>query len=205
MSPVNPVQSPKRLAIVEAAARVFSEQGLARTRMADVAEAADVGKGTVYEYFKSKDDLVFAVLELHDQQIKSSVLAELESASGARERLEAMFRQAAEVIRQHVHSQPMYMEFWAGSRSGPREDEFTRFCADNYQAWRDLVEGVLRAGQAEGAIRADIDLQSVTTMLVAAFDGLGFSYYFDRSLPIDTIASGFLDALCTGICVPEPT
>ena len=50
----------KRPRLVEAAAAVFAEKGYASTRVADIAVRAGVGKGTVYEYFSSKDELLFA-------------------------------------------------------------------------------------------------------------------------------------------------
>ncbi len=51
----------RRDTILEAAARVFGEKGAAQATMDDVAEAAAVSKGTLYLYFKSKDDLFLAL------------------------------------------------------------------------------------------------------------------------------------------------
>ena len=51
----------KRDSLVKAAASVFASQGFSRARIADIAEAADVGKGTIYEYFDSKEELFLAV------------------------------------------------------------------------------------------------------------------------------------------------
>ena len=53
----------KRPRLVEAACAVFAEKGYASTRVAEIAERAGVGKGTVYEYFSSKEELLFAVFE----------------------------------------------------------------------------------------------------------------------------------------------
>jgi len=53
----------RREAILEAAATVFGEKGAHAATMAEVAEAADVSKGTVYLYFPSKDDLFLALTE----------------------------------------------------------------------------------------------------------------------------------------------
>ena len=53
----------KKTLIIRAAAGVFAEKGFVKTLMAEVAAAAGIGKGTVYEYFRSKDDLFFAVYE----------------------------------------------------------------------------------------------------------------------------------------------
>ena len=53
----------KQKQIIRAAAEVFAKKGFARTVMADIALQAGIGKGTTYEYFKSKEDLFFAVFQ----------------------------------------------------------------------------------------------------------------------------------------------
>jgi AcrR family transcriptional regulator len=56
-------QQRKREALVEAGYRVMSERGIDQATMQEIAELADVGAGTVYSYFKSKDELAIAVME----------------------------------------------------------------------------------------------------------------------------------------------
>jgi len=59
----------KRDRLVEAARLVLHQQGIERTTLADIAEVADVPVGNVYYYFKTKDDLVQAVVEAHARDI----------------------------------------------------------------------------------------------------------------------------------------
>jgi AcrR family transcriptional regulator len=65
-------QQRKREALVEAGYKVMSERGIDYATMQEIAEVADVGAGTVYSYFKSKDDLAIAVLErlMHDLALR---------------------------------------------------------------------------------------------------------------------------------------
>jgi AcrR family transcriptional regulator len=56
-------QQRKREALVQAGYKVMSERGIDSATMLEIAELADVGAGTVYSYFKSKDELAVAVLE----------------------------------------------------------------------------------------------------------------------------------------------
>jgi AcrR family transcriptional regulator len=67
----------KRERLVTAAYELVYRQGVVRTTLADIAEAADVPPGNVYYYFKTKDDIVAAVVGAHVQQIEST-LNELE-------------------------------------------------------------------------------------------------------------------------------
>jgi AcrR family transcriptional regulator len=68
-------QERKREALVQAGYRVMSAKGIDLATMQEIADLADVGAGTVYSYFKSKDDLAIAVLErvMHDLALRIEV------------------------------------------------------------------------------------------------------------------------------------
>jgi AcrR family transcriptional regulator len=69
-------QQRKREALVQAGYKVMSERGIDSATMLEIAELADVGAGTVYSYFKSKDELAVAVLErvLHDLALRIEII-----------------------------------------------------------------------------------------------------------------------------------
>jgi AcrR family transcriptional regulator len=81
----------KRERLVEGATALFHEQGVHRTTLADVAERSDVPIGNVYYYFKTKDELVGAVVDHHREQART-VLASLERHRTPRARLKALAR-----------------------------------------------------------------------------------------------------------------
>ncbi|MFJ1864782.1 TetR/AcrR family transcriptional regulator [Streptomyces sp. NPDC088097] len=79
----------KRQRLTAAAARVLHEQGVERTTIADIAQAADVPVGNVYYYFKTKDELIEAALSEHTRHL--GVLTErLDALSDPRERLKGL-------------------------------------------------------------------------------------------------------------------
>jgi AcrR family transcriptional regulator len=96
--------SGKRERLVAAACDLVYRQGVARTTLADIAEAADVPVGNVYYYFKTKDDIIATVLHHHADQLASGV-AELERRHHSpKARLKALIRLLAgrrEIIAQH--------------------------------------------------------------------------------------------------------
>jgi AcrR family transcriptional regulator len=82
----------KRERLVTAAQDLVYRQGVARTTLADIASAADVPVGNVYYYFKTKDDIIGAVVQTQAQQIEST-LAELERRHRSpKARLKALVR-----------------------------------------------------------------------------------------------------------------
>jgi len=83
----------KRERLIAAASRLLHEQGVERTTLADIAKAADVPAGNVYYYFKTKDDVVRAVIEGHAQQIRAT-LASIEARHRSpKTRLKAFVRE----------------------------------------------------------------------------------------------------------------
>jgi AcrR family transcriptional regulator len=94
----------KRERLVTAAQELVYRQGVARTTLAHIAEAADVPVGNVYYYFKTKDEIVLAVVQTQVQQIEST-LADLERRHRSpKSRLKALVRFLAE----HADSTAQY-------------------------------------------------------------------------------------------------
>ncbi len=63
MSPIRVDKEEKRKEILKAALVVFSQKGFHKTSMNDIAQKAEIGKGTLYDYFKSKDELFLSLLD----------------------------------------------------------------------------------------------------------------------------------------------
>src|SRR5438477_9084222 len=86
----------KRERLVAAAGDLLHRQGVATTTLAQVAVAADVPPGNVYYYFKTKDDLVRAVIESRTEQVVA-MLESLQPRRGPAARLKALARQWADM------------------------------------------------------------------------------------------------------------
>jgi len=65
----------KRERLIAAAAQLLHQQGIERTTLAEIATAADVPAGNVYYYFKTKDDVIAAVIEAHARQVETTLAA----------------------------------------------------------------------------------------------------------------------------------
>jgi AcrR family transcriptional regulator len=72
----------KRERLVAAAVELLHQRGVERTTLADIAAAADVPAGNVYYYFKTKDDVIAAVIEAHKHQVRAT-LAEIDARYAA--------------------------------------------------------------------------------------------------------------------------
>lgn len=81
----------KRERLVEAAARLFYEQGVERTTIAEIAAAADVPAGNVYYYFKTKDEIVDAVVAARTAEVEATFAGLAEQHAAPADRLKALF------------------------------------------------------------------------------------------------------------------
>ena len=193
----------KRDRPLRAAATVFARQGFTTTTVADIAAEAGVGKGTVYEYFASKDALYLVVLEQINLRIRVRVDGLLAQQDSALAKLRALLLEGAEIVVEQRELYPMSLDFWAASRGTSAEDRFSTACERQYREYRELIAAVVRKGQAAGEFRPEIDAEGVATLLVATFDGLGMQCWIDPSLDAVQASTAFADALCLGLCTQD--
>jgi TetR/AcrR family transcriptional regulator, fatty acid metabolism regulator protein len=103
----------KRADIVKAAADVFSRTGYHETKMQDIAEAAEIGKGTIYEYFRTKEDLFLAVYDAWMSEYEEVVRLRVDAATDAISKVDAIRDSAVEFYETRGTQAPLLLEFWA--------------------------------------------------------------------------------------------
>lgn len=163
----------RRKAILDAAERVFFARGLEKATMDEVAEEAEFSKGTIYLYFKNKEDLYLAIIARGSAILKSLFLrAQAEPGSG----LEKVCR-IGEAYCEFARAYPDYFNAMLYFES----TEFERLVADSPSAqacWCltdeifAIVIDALKQGMADGSVRADIDASLVATLLWAQMTGV---------------------------------
>src|SRR5947207_11682141 len=91
----------KRQRLIAAASQLLHQQGVEKTTLADIAQAADVPAGNVYYYYKTKDDIIAAVIEAHVQRSKTALASIDSSHRSPKSRLKALvgeYARQSEVI-----------------------------------------------------------------------------------------------------------
>ena len=87
--------------IINAAAHLFAEKGFHRTTTRDIADAADVSEGTLYNYFESKDDLLLDIMDMLDDLPSNADQIDQMASEDAREFLVTMMKGRREIIDQY--------------------------------------------------------------------------------------------------------
>ena len=185
----------KRPRLVKAATGVFAEKGYAATRVSDIATRAGIGKGTVYEYFTSKKELLFAVFESINEDVTARMNVVLDDDEPTQEQLFNLLRLGAEVITEQRELQPVVLDFWAASRGGGFEEHYREAVVASYTLYRRLIADFIRNGQLQGKFRSDVAADALAAIVVATVDGLGIQHYFDRSMDPRSITEEFAHLL----------
>src|SRR4051794_17114401 len=91
----------KRARILEAAVKIFAEKGFYNARVSEIAHVAGVADGTIYLYFKSKDDLLISLFEDRMEQVNHNLRAALAGEGDPVEKLRRALAAHFALIEQH--------------------------------------------------------------------------------------------------------
>ena len=159
--------------IVRSAIDCFSKYGFDRSRMDDIAQTADLSKGTVYLYFKSKEDLFYAICENNLKVLKEQ-LSHLFATT--RENLLS----DAEQFYDNLHklersgSEKVFFEIVAESSRNPK---LQRILYEQRTKIFDVVKDYLDLQVQKGFFRKNVDTYAIASGLVALYDGLAVSKF----------------------------
>ncbi|WP_433594153.1 TetR/AcrR family transcriptional regulator [Nocardia sp. CA-145437] len=152
----------KRERLSDAAAKVFHEQGVEKTTIADIARAAQVPVGNVYYYFKTKDQLVQAAIGAH-ARTGQEIITALEQVDGPAERLRAL-------VRGWVEQRELAARF--GCPSGTLATELDKRADGLERELADVMRGLLDWIEAQFAALGRTDSRELAVALLAAYQGI---------------------------------
>ena len=152
----------KRERLIDGARQVLHAQGVESTTLADIANAADVPVGNVYYYFKTKDDLVHAVIAAHADEIRTR-LASLEQHRTPKTRLKAFVRMLTD--QRELAARYGCPQGSLCSELDKRDDDLSRSCAQLISLPIEWADGQLRA-MGRG------DARELAVALIASYQGV---------------------------------
>jgi AcrR family transcriptional regulator len=193
-------QKDKKDRIIEAAARVFAQKGYAGSSVADIAVKAEIGKGTIYAYFDSKEDLFFAVFEWFILQTGTAAKVSVSHLGGsATQRLEVLSDSIMGMWDEIQDVFTLTIEFWAASSSSQIRDRFKEAFRRLYNEFRGLVVALIRDGIERGEFRSDVDSASIAAALVGTWDALFIQAWFEKKFDPLITARNFLKVVIRGL------
>ena len=173
MSP-RPDASAERIPqIIHAAMIVFAEKGFHPATMEDVAKEAGLSKGTIYLYFKNKDDLIFSVL----QGSLTEGFAELEQILALDEPVKSHLLKWVEAMALRMETSTVYLsigyEFYA---LAARDEQIRQTLHQYFTDYRTVLSAVIAKGITQNEFRS-VDPDLIAVSLVALFEGVNVLWY----------------------------
>ncbi|MCS7295306.1 MAG: TetR/AcrR family transcriptional regulator [Dehalococcoidia bacterium] len=162
-----------RRAILDAAAKLFREQGYAKTSIIEIADLADVGVGTLYGYFRSKHDLLQEVLRTHALEARERYRAAVDRTTPAVERVV----KTLEEVARYMHENRVLLASAFREDGGDRQSQTV-----NPADWLfDALCEDIRRGIEKGELRkVPVEITALTLLTAYTSAALGLGVWRDR-------------------------
>ncbi|MEN6412289.1 MAG: TetR/AcrR family transcriptional regulator [Veillonellales bacterium] len=158
-------------AIIDAAVALFIQKGYSETSIAEIMGEADLGLGTFYNYFQSKEEILkYFLADIIAKTNQSFINLSKESKSAA-EILTEMFLFTGRMLDQNRFVLPLFLSSVHKS-SGTKN---SAAASANRLTFKTIFDSIIREGQAKGEFRRDIPAEVITEMFHSIFQAASFS------------------------------
>jgi TetR/AcrR family transcriptional regulator, fatty acid metabolism regulator protein len=195
---LNSVRSPvadKREAILRAATRVFARNGYFSSKVADIARDAGVADGTVYLYFKSKEEILHSIFDRSVEEAVAEGRKQIETINDPREKL----RRIAHLHLERLGAdRDLAIVFQVELRSSTKFME--EFSAAGFAEYLGLIRAAVEEGQRAGVFRRELNAKVVAKILFGALDEMATNWILSqRRYKLAPMADQVLDIFLHGV------
>jgi AcrR family transcriptional regulator len=167
----------KRELIIKAAIHIFGQKGFHSAKIQDIADFASVGKGTVYEYFSTKDELFLAVYDKWMDEFEARMTASADEHTNPVSKADALIDTAIDFYETHAQYAAILLEFWAHALRS-EDPHFLERIRQMKQTLADLGAEVTRQLIAVKAF-TDVDAVSFSRLELGISDGIFLQWILD--------------------------
>jgi TetR/AcrR family fatty acid metabolism transcriptional regulator len=190
----------KRDALLRAAIETFAARGYFNAQVADVARTAGVAAGTVYLYFRGKDDLLISIFE---KTMKEAIAAGRESIAS----LDDPLAQLRAIARLHLdrmsRDRDLAVVFQVELRQSTKFME--RFSATYLRDYLGIIRDAVAKGQATGAFRKDVNPTLAAKLLFGMLDEMATNWILSkRRYSLANEAEAIVDLFVRGVGMGRP-
>lgn len=185
----------KREAILRAAISVFAHNGYFNSKVADIASEAGVADGTVYLYFKSKEDILHSIFDRSVEEALDAARNRIKELNDPREKL----RQIALLHLERLGAdRDLAVVFQVELRGSTKFME--EFSAAGFAEYLTLIRSTFEEGQKAGVFRSDLNAKTVSKILFGALDEMATNWILSkRRYKLTPMADEVLDIFLNGV------
>ncbi|MGB9735389.1 MAG: TetR/AcrR family transcriptional regulator [bacterium] len=195
-STVNNERSEKHEQILRAAIKTFAKKGFYNTRISDIAKEANVADGTIYLYFKNKDNLLVSLFEESMDQIIRMVEERLAGIDDPIEKLRTFIKFHFELIQKDKFLSEVISVELRQSNKFIKEYKNIKF-----REYLNIISAIIRDGQAKGLIEKHLMPGIIKRIIFGALDELTLLWVLsgDSKYSIEKLSSDATEVLMNGI------
>ena len=196
MSPRPDKSEERRVQILDAAADVFEEKGIQKTRMDDIVEKSGLSKGTLYWYFKSKDEIILGIFDNFISKETRELKTLIPSEESSTDRISIYTERVILDMVKLLRFPSISFEFLSiAFRSKYIQTAFKRFLADHMGILVPIIQQGIDSGEFK-----EINATEAAIAICAVFEGTIALWVYDKNLidPENHVRSG-IELLVEGI------
>lgn len=192
---VRPAVADKREAILRSAIRVFARKGYFNSKVADIAGAAGIADGTVYLYFKSKEEILHSIFDRAMGEFIAEGRREIAEMESPTEKL----RRIAELHLERLGSdKDLAIVFQIELRGSTKFMQ--EFSAAGFAEYLEIIRKTIKEGQEEGLFRPDLKPVVAAKILYGALDEMVTNWILSKKdYPLAPFAGEVLKVFYGGI------
>jgi TetR/AcrR family fatty acid metabolism transcriptional regulator len=185
--------------ILEAAVKIFAKQGFHQSTVAQIAKEAGVADGTIYLYFKNKDDILVQFFSYRTKQVFDKFQAEVDRATNSLDKLRNLIRRHLEEFQRDRDGAIVYqVETHQYNRLAEAQIK------EMSKMYLDIVSDIVEQGQQTGTIRKDLYVGLVKRFIIGAVDEVISTWiHADENYDLVSMADPLVDLFIRGIGTAE--
>ena len=185
--------------ILEAAIKVFARNGFHQSTVAQIAKVAQVADGTIYLYFKNKDDILVQFFNYKTKLVFDRFRKEVDRADSSLDKLSRLIRMHLEEFQRDRDMAIVYqVETHQNSRLAEAQIK------EMSQMYRDIISEIVEQGQQEGTIRKDLYVGLVKRFIIGAVDEVINTWlHSDDEYDLVSMADPLVELFVRGIGEPQ--
>ena len=163
--------------IMNAAQVVVASKGYDQTRMDDIVERAQLSKGAIYWYYKSKKDIYLSLIDYWFNEYSAGVLKSLEDKDSSSEQLKSLFEYFVDQFDQNPDTFKIMVEFW---RTSGLDVDFNNKLQEIYSQFLEYIIDIIKNGIDSGEFKK-VDPRITALSILINIEGIHWFTLFDKS------------------------
>jgi TetR/AcrR family transcriptional regulator, fatty acid metabolism regulator protein len=187
----------KRARILRAAIKIFSQNGFFNSKVSDIARAAAVADGTIYLYFKNKEDLLISLFEEKMGEVVADVKNRVARGNGSLHRLQIFIENHMDLlVREAGLIEVMQIELRQSNKF------MKEYVPVKFLEYLDVISGILDEGKRDAIFRHDLNVKMARRAIFGALDEISLAHVLSRrrNYPPAEAAAEIYRIFAEGLC-----